>query len=425
MERKQERMDKCVVGVRFKNAGRMYYFDPKELEIKANDGVLVETAYGIEYGEVLMAPRGIPEEQIVAPLKEVLRVATEEDHLTHQRNIELEQEAFAICQEKITQHGLDMKLVDVEYSFNGSKITFFFTAEGRVDFRDLVKDLAFVFKTRIELRQIGVRDEAKMLGGLGSCGRPVCCKTFLTDFQPVSIKMAKEQKLSLSPTKISGLCGRLMCCLKYEQDSYESMRKVMPKVNREVVTPDGKGVVLDNNAITEKTKVRITLADGTLDVREYHFSEIRKPGTPEEEASMLKELEQLVLNRKQKKKEEEEFRFVTGALREEKTEAPIDGNAQTEKAQEKDRDKHGAQRRRPRKALHKEQKPDEENGQKPLIKQGERSKRPPQKQKLRRMPEERDEAKQSGKQEEKPHRHRRRGPFRNTNKPAADNKKPE
>jgi len=177
---------------------------------------------------------------------------------------------------------LDMKLVDVEYTFNGSKVTFFFTAEGRVDFRELVKDLAYVFKTRIELRQIGVRDEAKMLGGLGSCGRPVCCKTFLDDFQPVSIKMAKEQNLSLSPTKISGLCGRLMCCLKYEQDAYEQMRKVMPKVNKEIMTPDGRGIVLENNVITEKTKVRIALPDGTFDVREYHFSTVYKPAPGEE-----------------------------------------------------------------------------------------------------------------------------------------------
>ncbi|MDL2217042.1 stage 0 sporulation family protein [Christensenellaceae bacterium OttesenSCG-928-M15] len=340
-------MDKRVVGVRFRKAGRMYYFDPKDLEINGNDGVLVETAHGIEYGEVILTPREVPEEQIVAPLKEVLRIATDDDNATHARNMELEQEAFTICQEKIAQHELDMKLVDVEYSFNGSKITFFFTAEGRVDFRDLVKDLAFVFKTRIELRQIGVRDEAKMLGGLGSCGRPVCCKTFLTDFQPVSIKMAKEQKLSLSPTKISGLCGRLMCCLKYEQDAYEAMRKVMPKVSKEVITPDGKGMVLDNNAITEKTKVRLTLADGTVDVREYHFSEVRKPGTPEEEDAMRKELEVLVRERERRERsEEEEFRFVTGALREEKAPGEQPEEGQPEK-RERDRQSNN-NRRRPR-----------------------------------------------------------------------------
>lgn len=322
-------MAKRVVGVRFRKAGRMYYFSPGDLEIQEADGLVVETAHGIEYGEVVLTPRELPDEQIVAPLKEVLRVATEEDRLTHERNLELEQEAFGLCQEKIAEHGLDMKLVDVEYSFNGSKITFFFTADGRVDFRELVKDLAYIFKTRIELRQIGVRDEAKMLGGLGSCGRPVCCKAFLTEFQPVSIKMAKEQKLSLSPTKISGLCGRLMCCLKYEQDAYESMRKQMPKVGKEVITTDGKGIVLDNNVITERTKVRITLNDGTLDVREYHFSEVRRPGAPEEEATIRAELAAIVKERSEKElhQQEEEFRFVTGAAWEAPTAAPEEKEA--------------------------------------------------------------------------------------------------
>ncbi len=307
-------MTKRVIGVRFRKAGRMYYFDPGEFTIAEGDGVVVETSRGVEYGDVVLSPREVPEEQIVAPLKEVMRIATQEDREIHERNLQLEQEAFSICQEKITQHALDMKLVDVEYTFNASKITFFFTSEGRVDFRELVKDLAFVFKTRIELRQIGVRDEAKMLGGLGSCGLPVCCKTFLADFQPVSIKMAKEQKLSLSPTKISGLCGRLMCCLKYEQDAYESMRKLMPRVGKDVITPDGRGVVLDNNVITEKTKVRITMPDGTPDIREYHFSVVRKPGTPEEEEAVRLELVAHAKARETEgeEPEEEEFRFVTG-----------------------------------------------------------------------------------------------------------------
>ena len=310
-------MTKRVVGVRFRKAGRMYYFDPGTLEINEGDGVVVETSRGVEYGDVVLSPRDVLEEQIVAPLKEVMRVATPEDREIHERNLQLEQEAFSICQEKITQHTLDMKLVDVEYTFNGSKITFFFTSEGRVDFRELVKDLAFVFKTRIELRQIGVRDEAKMLGGLGSCGLPVCCKTFLADFQPVSIKMAKEQKLSLSPTKISGLCGRLMCCLKYEQDSYESMRKLMPRVGKDVITPDGRGIVIDNNVITEKTKVRITMPDGTPELREYHFSIVRKPGTPEEEEAMRKELAASAKAREtEAAPKEEEFRFVTGHVAE-------------------------------------------------------------------------------------------------------------
>ncbi len=316
-------MTKRVIGVRFRKSGRMYYFDPGELSFSEGDGVVVETSRGVEYGDVVLSPREIPEEQIVAPLKEVMRVATPEDKEIHERNLQLEQEAFSICQEKIAQHTLDMKLVDVEYTFNGSKITFFFTSEGRVDFRELVKDLAFVFKTRIELRQIGVRDEAKMLGGLGSCGLPVCCKTFLADFQPVSIKMAKEQKLSLSPTKISGLCGRLMCCLKYEQDSYESMRKLMPRVGKDVITPDGRGIVIDNNVITEKTKVRITLPDGTPELREYHFSVVRKPGTPEEEEAVRLELVAHAKAREtEEEPKEEEFRFVTGHVPETKPAAP-------------------------------------------------------------------------------------------------------
>lgn len=346
MPERFENMMKRVIGVRFKKAGRMYYFDPGALEISEGDGVIVETARGMEYGEVVLAPRDIPEEQIVTPLKDVLRVATEDDHETHERNLQLETEAFDICQEKIASHGLDMKLVDVEYTFNGSKITFFFTAEGRVDFRELVKDLAYVFKTRIELRQIGVRDEAKMLGGLGSCGRPVCCKTFLEDFQPVSIKMAKEQKLSLSPTKISGLCGRLMCCLKYEQDAYESMRKLMPRTNREVITPDGRGTVIDNNVITEKTKVRILLSDGTPDLREYHFSDIRKPGTPEEEEALRRELAASAQARaKESQPEEEEFRFVTGHLPEERESEPSSDEPEEREPREPQEKRHADKKR--------------------------------------------------------------------------------
>ena len=233
-----------VISVKFRDGGKSYFFDPGELEIKEGDGVIVETARGIEFADVVSPVQEIDESHVVAPLR------------------------------KIAEHGLDMKLVDVEYSYNGSKVMFYFTADGRVDFRELVKDLAGVFRTRIELRQIGVRDEAKMLGGLGSCGRPVCCKAFLSDFAPVSIKMAKEQSLSLNPTKISGTCGRLMCCLKYEQDCYESMRKQMPRPGRDVRTPDGDGTVLENNVITEKTRVRVTLADGTFDVRDYPFREL-------------------------------------------------------------------------------------------------------------------------------------------------------
>lgn len=263
-----------VISVKFRDGGKSYFFDPGELEINEGDGVIVETARGIEFADVVSPVQEIDEGRVVAPLKGVIRVATDYDRELRDTNRAKEKDAFDTCVRKIAEHGLDMKLVDVEYSYNGSKVMFYFTADGRVDFRELVKDLAGVFRTRIELRQIGVRDEAKMLGGLGSCGRPVCCKAFLSDFAPVSIKMAKEQSLSLSPTKISGICGRLMCCLKYEQDCYESMRRQMPRPGRDVRTPDGDGTVLENNVITEKTRVRVTLADGTFDVRDYPFREL-------------------------------------------------------------------------------------------------------------------------------------------------------
>lgn len=263
-----------VISVRFRDGGKTYYFSPGEFYINEGDGVIVETARGVEFADVVAPPQDIEEDRIVAPLKGVIRVATPYDREQRDMNRAKEKDAYDICVQKIADHKLDMKLVDVEYSFNGSKVIFYFTADGRVDFRELVKDLAGVFRTRIELRQIGVRDEAKMLGGLGSCGRPVCCKAFLSDFAPVSIKMAKEQSLSLSPTKISGICGRLMCCLKYEQDSYETMRKQMPRPGRDVRTPDGDGTVLENNVITEKTRVRVSLADGTFDVRDYPFREL-------------------------------------------------------------------------------------------------------------------------------------------------------
>lgn len=269
-----------VIGVKFKTSGRVYWFDPLDLQVSANDGVIVETARGMEYGEVQGDPREVDESEIVAPLKPVVRIATDEDKRLRAQYEAKEADAFAICQEKIAAHGLDMKLVDAEYTFNGSKVVFYFTADERVDFRELVKDLAFALKTRIELRQIGVRDEAKMLGGLGPCGRLVCCKSFLDDFRPVSIKMAKEQSLSLSPTKISGLCGRLMCCLQYEQSAYEEIRSKMPKPGREVNTVDGVGVVVENNAITERTKVRLTMEDGSIDVREYPYTHLSAPGEP-------------------------------------------------------------------------------------------------------------------------------------------------
>ena len=273
-----------VIGVRFKKAGKVYYFDPCEVWPRPGDSVVVETARGVEFGEVVTGAREVADEQIVAPLKKVVRIATEEDVRRAEYNEQREAEAFRICQEKVAKHKLEMKLVSVEYTFDNSKIIFYFTANGRVDFRELVKDLASVFKMRIELRQIGVRDEAKMLGGLGSCGRPICCGTFLGDFQPVSIKMAKEQNLSLNPTKISGLCGRLMCCLKYEQDYYSQTLKKLPKVGKDIVTPDGVGVLAEINAIRERVKVRIKI-DDDFDVREYAIDEVRRPG-PDDSAAV-------------------------------------------------------------------------------------------------------------------------------------------
>ena len=273
-----------VIGVRFKKAGKVYYFDPCEVWPRPGDSVVVETARGVEFGEVVTGAREVADEQIVAPLKKVVRIATEEDIRRAEHNEKREAEAFRVCQEKVAKHKLEMKLVSVEYTFDNSKIIFYFTANGRVDFRELVKDLAGVFKMRIELRQIGVRDEAKMLGGLGSCGRPICCGTFLGDFQPVSIKMAKEQNLSLNPTKISGLCGRLMCCLKYEQDCYSQTLKKLPKVGKDIVTPDGVGVLAEINAIRERVKVRIKI-DDDFDVREYAIDEVRKPG-PDDSAAV-------------------------------------------------------------------------------------------------------------------------------------------
>ena len=246
-----------VVGVRFKKAGKIYYFDPADMDIKKDTYVVVETARGIEFGECVIGIKEISEDDIVAPLKSVLRIATEEDITKHFKNKDKEKDAFEICLKKIQEHGLTMKLIDVEYTFDNNKVIFYFTADGRVDFRELVKDLATIFKTRIELRQIGVRDEAKMLGGLGPCGRPMCCSTFLGDFASVSIKMAKEQNLSLNPTKISGICGRLMCCLNYEQSTYEDIRKRMPKVGSIVKTSEGTGEVFSNNIVKESVKVKL------------------------------------------------------------------------------------------------------------------------------------------------------------------------
>lgn len=245
-----------VIGVRFRTAGKIYYFDPLNFQVKRGDHVIVETARGVEYGTVVGSPREVEDDKVVQPLKPVLRVATERDDEQEAGNKAKEKEAFKICQEKIRKHGLEMKLIDAEYTFDNNKVLFYFTADGRVDFRELVKDLAGVFKTRIELRQIGVRDESKMLGGLGLCGQPFCCSRFLKNFQPVSIKMAKEQGLSLNPSKISGSCGRLMCCLAYEQKSYEYLNSITPQAGSIVRTPDGEGTVIEVNVVAGTLKVR-------------------------------------------------------------------------------------------------------------------------------------------------------------------------
>ncbi|HHX77439.1 MAG TPA: stage 0 sporulation family protein [Firmicutes bacterium] len=261
-----------VVGVRFKKAGKVYYFNPGKLDLGQGDPVIVETSRGQEYGEVVMGAKEADESELVLPLKNVLRVANEEDCQQVLENRLKEEEAFQVCADKIAKHGLDMKLVDVEYTFDKSKIIFYFTADGRVDFRELVKDLAAVFRTRVELRQIGVRDEAKMIGGLGTCGRMLCCSTFLGDFEPVSIRMAKDQNLSLNPTKISGICGRLMCCLRYESDSYEDAKEIFPKAGDNVITPAGTGKVQSINVI--KRSVRVEIVD-TKQAEDFPLSEVK------------------------------------------------------------------------------------------------------------------------------------------------------
>ena len=246
-----------IVGVRFKNAGKIYYFDPVDFEIEEDMDVVVETARGLEYGTIVVGKKEIDEESLVSPLKPIIRIATEEDTKIYKENKEKAKETFELCLEKIKEHNLTMYLIDCEYTFDRNKLIFYFTAEGRIDFRELVKDLAAIFKTRIELRQIGVRDEAKSIGGLGPCGRSLCCSSWLGDFQPVSIKMAKDQSLSLNPTKISGICGRLMCCLNYEQSTYEDIRKRMPKVGSIVKTSEGTGEVFSNNIVKESIKVKL------------------------------------------------------------------------------------------------------------------------------------------------------------------------
>ncbi len=264
-----------IIGVRFRTAGKIYFFSPGDLEVKRTDHVIVETARGVEYGYVVGDPREVKEEDIVAPLKTILRIATEKDDEQAAKNKQKEKEAFKVCLEKIRKHNLEMKLIDAEYTFDNNKVLFYFTADGRVDFRELVKDLASVFRTRIELRQIGVRDETKIRGGIGICGRPLCCHAHLSDFIPVSIKMAKEQNLSLNPTKISGVCGRLMCCLKHEEDTYEELNKSLPFVGDYVTTADGKkGEVHSVNVLRQLVKI-VVEEDGEKEIEEYKASDLK------------------------------------------------------------------------------------------------------------------------------------------------------
>lgn len=288
-----------VIGVRFRNVGKIYYFSPKDLEIHTGDHVIVETARGVEYGHVVLAPRDVEDEKVIQPLKEVIRIANPQDDKKEEINRKKEKEAFQVCLKKIREHSLEMKLIDVEYTFDNNKILFYFTADGRIDFRELVKDLAAIFKTRIELRQIGVRDETKILGGIGICGRPLCCHTYLSEFVPVSIKMAKEQNLSLNPTKISGVCGRLMCCLKNEEETYEELNRKLPNTGDRVTTPEGlKGEVQSVNVLRQLVKVIVDVED-EKEIREYQASELKfksrqkkeRLKLTEEEMKALKELE--------------------------------------------------------------------------------------------------------------------------------------
>ena len=284
-----------VIGVRFRQAGKVYFFSPGKFHIKQGDKVIVETARGVEFGSVVSGVKEVPDETIMQPLKSVIRIATEEDKRNEERNREKEKEAFKVCLEKIREHNLDMKLINAEYTFDNNKVLFYFTAEGRIDFRDLVKDLAAVFRTRIELRQIGVRDETKIRGGIGICGRPLCCHTYLSEFAPVSIKMAKEQNLSLNPTKISGVCGRLMCCLTNEQETYEELNSRLPAIGDFVTTPDGlKGEVQSVSVLRQLVKVVVNLDDDEKEIREYKSKELRfKPRKRRDVRLSKEEMKQL------------------------------------------------------------------------------------------------------------------------------------
>ena len=284
-----------VIGVRFRQAGKIYFFSPGKLHVKQGDKVIVETARGVEFGSVVMGPKDVKDEEITQPLKSVIRIATEEDKRNEEKNREKEKEAFDICLEKIRKHELDMKLINAEYTFDGNKVLFYFTADGRIDFRELVKDLAAVFRTRIELRQIGVRDETKIRGGIGICGRPLCCHTYLSDFAPVSIKMAKEQNLSLNPTKISGVCGRLMCCLTNEEETYEELNSRLPAIGDTVTTIEGlKGEVQSVSVLRQLVKVVVSLDDDEKEIREYKAKELRfKPRRKKDMKLSKEEMKQL------------------------------------------------------------------------------------------------------------------------------------
>ena len=276
-----------VIGVRFRTAGKIYFFAPGKFDIKQGDNVIVETARGVEFGRVVSGPKDVKDEEVVQPLKSVIRPANEQDRKTVEKNRQKEKEAFKICLEKIRKHKLEMKLIDVEYTFDGNKILFYFTADGRIDFRELVKDLAAVFRTRIELRQIGVRDETKIRGGIGICGRPLCCSTYLTEFSAVSIKMAKEQNLSLNPTKISGVCGRLMCCLTNEEETYEMLNSQLPSVGDMVTTKDGlSGVVHSLSVLRRRVKVVVNLENDEKEIREYKAEDLKfKPRRKKQKVS--------------------------------------------------------------------------------------------------------------------------------------------
>lgn len=347
-----------VVGVRFKRAGKVYYFDPDEHQVEKGQAAIVETARGIEYGDVVVGPKQVPDDEIVPPLKKVIRVATEEDTAAHIENKKRAEEALEVCQEKVAKHELDMKLIDVEYTFDNNKVIFYFTADGRVDFRELVKDLASVFRTRIELRQIGVRDEAKMLNGIGPCGVGLCCANWLGDFAPVSIKMAKDQNLSLNPTKISGICGRLMCCLRYEHENYVHIRKELPRKNDKIMTPEGKAVVIDPVILKESVKVRLIIDEEKNELGEdilvFHKDEI-KPAPKCDKKGCDKHKQKPAQDDVEYKDSElvaeaapskEEMKEIEAMLQDDKRQGIADGPR--ERKEKPDRKPHGGRPRNPR-----------------------------------------------------------------------------